>query len=223
MSVTRALVDTLPTALGIMLSPLPLVQFILVLLSERARSNGLVFLAGLAVLSFATVLGAAALLETAPTGTDASTSDVRGWVFLVLAALLLAVAARTLRDRSEPTTPRIYDRIGGMGPWAVLALTPTATVVNPKNLVLLGGAGTTLGSADLSSGATVLACALFALLVASPYAVAMVYLVVAGDTAAAQLERGKEWLVRHNRAITASLAGVIGLVLLVRGVAILVG
>ena len=222
MSVTRALVDTLPTALGIMLSPLPLVQFILVLLSERARSNGLVFLAGLAVLSFATVLGAAALLETAPTGTDASTSDVRGWVFLVLAALLLAVAART-RDRSEPTTPRIYDRIGGMGPWAVLALTPTATVVNPKNLVLLGGAGTTLGSADLSSGATVLACALFALLVASPYAVAMVYLAVAGDTAAAQLERGKEWLVRHNRAITASLAGVIGLVLLVRGVAILVG
>jgi hypothetical protein len=220
--VTRALIDTVPTALGIMLSPLPLVQFILVLLSERARSNGLVFLAGLVVLMFATTWGAAVLLETTSTGTT-STSDVRGWVFLVLAALLLAVAVRTLRDRSEPTTPRIYDRIGGMGPWAVLALTPTATVVNPKNLLLLTGAGTTLGSADLSSGATVLACVLFALLAASPYIVAVVYLALAGDTGAAQLERGKEWLVRHNRTITAALAGVIALVLLVRGLAILVG
>ena len=215
--VTQALLQTVPMAVGVMLSPAALIEFILVLLSRRARTNGLVFLAGTLVGLVLVPLTASFVVDTSATQTDTAPSSTRTWVFIVLGALLLLLAVRKLRDHSEPTTPKVYDLIGNMGPWAVLALTPGVTVLNPKNIVLLIGVGGIIGAAGLSNSSTVVACVIFALFTAAPYIAAVVYLLAGGDRATARLEQGKAWLIARNRTILGWVFFVLGLYLVLQG------
>ncbi|MGZ5404914.1 MAG: GAP family protein [Nocardioides sp.] len=214
---TATLLQTVPMAVGVMLSPAALIEFILVLLSRRARTNGLVFLGGTLVGLVLVPLIASFVVDTTATQTSAAPSSARNWILLVLGALLLLLAVRNLRDHSAPTTPKVYDLIGNMGPWAVLALTPGVTVLNPKNIVLLISAGGVIGGAGLSTTETVVAAALFAIFTAAPYIAAVVYLVVGGAAATTRLEQGKAWLVAHNRAIMGWVFFALGLYLLLQG------
>lgn len=214
---TQALLQTVPMAVGVMLSPAALIEFILVLLSRRARTNGLVFLGGTLAGLVLVPLIASFVVGTSSTQTDTAPSSARSWVFVVLGALLLLLAVRKLRDRSPATTPKVYDLIGNMGPWAVLALTPGVTVLNPKNVVLLIGVGGVLAGADLSTSQTMIASVVFAVFTASPYIAAVVYLVAGGDGATARLEQGKAWLIAHNRSIMGWVFFVLGLYLLLQG------
>ena len=83
----------------------------------------------------------------------------------------------------------MFDKIAGMGPGAVLVLVPGATVLNPKNLALLLSAGSQLGALDLAGVRLVVTAFVFALLGASPYVVAVAYLLLRVDRATVVLER----------------------------------
>lgn len=214
---TQTLLQTVPMAVGVMLSPAALIEFILVLLSRRARTNGLVFLGGTLVGLVLVPLVASFVVDTSSTQTNAAPSSTRAWILLALGLLLLVLAVRKLRDRSPATTPKVYDLIGSMGPWAVLALTPGVTVLNPKNIVLLIGVGGVIGSAGLSTTQVVVASVVFAVFTAAPYIGAVVYLVAGGDDATARLEQGKAWLILHNRSIMGWVFFVLGLYLLLQG------
>src|SRR3954469_7110360 len=97
----------LPFAVGVAVSPMPIVAVVLLLLTPRARTNGLAFLAGW----IAGIAGAGALLLAlaGPAGASEQHEPAAGvsWLKLLLGVLLVLVAARQWRGRSQAVaTPK---------------------------------------------------------------------------------------------------------------------
>ena len=123
----QAIGGSLPLAVGIALSPIPIIAVVLMLTSRRARVNGPAFvlgwLAGLAI------VGAIALAVAGAGGASKSGSPATwvSWVKIVLGVLLLLVAAREFRSRprgdAEPQMPkwmagkRSDKLLGGLKDW----------------------------------------------------------------------------------------------------------
>lgn len=205
------------SAVGFAVSPVTLIELILVLVSKRRVVNSIVLTVGIIVLSFVGVMigvgGAKAVGDT-----SAGPSRATGMVFVVLAGLLLGLAVKNWRNRADSSEMAMFTKIGDMGPKAVLLLAPGATLVNPKNLIILISAGQSIGSA--TSGAGVIVPALiFVLLATSPFWLATVYALWGGASAEARLDALRGWLMAKNRLIMAIVLGVLGIVLLAKGLA----
>jgi len=203
------------SAVGFAISPVTLIELILVLVSKRRVVNSIVLTVGIIVLSFVGVLigvgGANAVGDTA-----SGPSRATGVVFVLLAALLLALAVMNWRNRADASEMAIFAKIGDMGPKAVLVLAPGATLLNPKNLIILISAGQTIGST--STGAAVIVPALvFVVLATSPFWLATLYALGGGTAAEQHLDALRVWLMAKNRLIMAVVLGVLGLVLLAKG------
>ncbi len=120
----QAIGGSLPLAVGIALSPIPIIAVVLMLTSQRAGVNGPAFvigwLIGLGIIG-AIVLALAGPAEASQSGTPATWVS---WVKIGLGALLLLVAWREFRSRpqagEESQMPKIIgvklieDAIGGL-------------------------------------------------------------------------------------------------------------
>jgi Kef-type K+ transport system membrane component KefB len=93
----QAIGGSLALAVGIALSPIPIIAVVLMLTSEKARVNGPVFVLGWLV--GLGVVGAIVLAVAGPAGASKSGSPATwvSWVKVVLGVLLLLVAVRQFR------------------------------------------------------------------------------------------------------------------------------
>ena len=94
-----AIGQSLPLAVGVALSPVPIIAVVLMLTTPAARTNGPAFVIGwLAGLG---VLGAVVLALAGPAATedDGQPATWVSWLKLLLGALLLVVAVRQFRGR----------------------------------------------------------------------------------------------------------------------------
>jgi threonine/homoserine/homoserine lactone efflux protein len=106
----RTIGDMLPAAVGVAISPLPIVAVVLMLVTARGRVNGPAFLLGWLV----GIAAAGTILLLLASGADASEDGQPAswidWLKLVLGLLLLMVAVRQWRARphegEEPVTPK---------------------------------------------------------------------------------------------------------------------
>lgn len=81
---------------------MPIIAVTLMLFSQRARVNGLMFLLGW-VLALAVVSGVVyAAADQGNAATDSTTSDTIAWGKIVLGVLFLLLAARNWRTRPAP-------------------------------------------------------------------------------------------------------------------------
>ena len=98
----QVLGEILPLALGIAISPIPIIAIILMLITPKARSNGLAFLVGW--MTGLAVVGGIALALANAVGLSASSeaSQAESVIKLVLGVLLLLVALRQWRARPQP-------------------------------------------------------------------------------------------------------------------------
>ena len=94
-----AIGGSLPMAVGIAISPVPVIAVVLMLTTARARSNGPAFLAGW-LLGLAVV---GTIVLALPGSASASSSGAPatwvGWLKIGLGVLLLVVAVRQFRGR----------------------------------------------------------------------------------------------------------------------------
>jgi threonine/homoserine/homoserine lactone efflux protein len=90
--------------------------------------------------------------------------------------------------------------------------------INPKNLLLCLGAGTTIGSAHLETGQAVVAMVVFTLLASSTVAVPVIGYLAARDRTAGPLEEVRAWLTQNNAAVMAVLLLVLGASLVGKGI-----
>jgi hypothetical protein len=206
----------LPLAIGLALSPVAIVELILILFSRQRTVNTIVFVASLLLFSAAALVAGAAG-GAAASDSGSGPSPVVGAVFAGLGALLLVLGVRNWRNRSDTTEPAVLGTIAGMGPAAVAFLALGATWVNPKNLVLLLSAGQQVGSTDRPW----LWGAVFLLLGTAPYTLAAAYSLFGGNTAQQRLDGMRAWLVARNRLIMGIICTALGLLLLTRGLAAL--
>lgn len=218
---SEAIGSILPLALGVAISPVPIIAVILLLLSPRARSASVGFLlgwvAGIVVAVIVFTLLAAILPE--PSG---GSKPVKGAIQIVLGALLLLLAVVQWRRRpragEEPRLPKWMQAIDRVAFPTALGLGLLLSALNPKNLLMIAGAGVSIGAAHLSVGAIVVVMAIFTLIASSTVLVPVVGYLAAADRLRKPLDALRVWLGRENTVIMAILLLVIGVDLIGKGI-----
>jgi threonine/homoserine/homoserine lactone efflux protein len=218
-----AIGSVLTFAVGVAVSPVPIIAVILMLFSARARANGPAFLAGW-VLALALVSGVVYVLaDTGDVGTSSTATDVVAWGTLVLGVLLLVGAARRWRTRPAPGTeapmPKWMAGIDSMAPGKAFVLGVVLAGVNPKNLALTIGAATSLAQLTPTSTEAVVALVAFVLVASLTIVVPVVYALAGGPGARAKLDGAKTWLGANNAAVMAVLLLVFGVDLVAKALA----
>ena len=208
-------------AVGVAISPVPIIAVTLMLFSQRARVNGLMFLLGW-VVALAVVSGIAYLAaDQANAATDSTTADTIAWGKIVFGVLLLLLAARNWRTRpapgTEPEMPKWMAGIDALKPAKALGLGVLLAGVNPKNLMLTAAAGAALAALGLSSANAVGSLIVFIVVASLTIAGPVVYFLLGGDDAKARLDEMKNWLALHNNAVMAVLFLVFGAKLIADG------
>lgn len=213
----------LPLAVGIAISPLPVIAGILMLMSPRARSTGVGFLVGwLGGIVIVAVLFAA-LSSILPEQSDDGASPILGAVQLVLGVLMLLMAVRQWRGRpkpgADPEMPKWMAQIDGMTFFAALGLGLLLAALNPKNLLLGASAGVSLGSAGIGVGDMVIVVVIYTVLASSTVLIPVVGYLVASDRLRTPLGRMRDWLQAENAVIMTVLLLVLGVVIIGKGIA----
>jgi threonine/homoserine/homoserine lactone efflux protein len=213
--------DILPLAIGIAISPVPIIAVILMLFSRRARTNGPAFLIGW-ILGVAAVTVIVLLVANAgDVGTDSDASDTASGVKLVLGLLLVVLALRQWRGRPAPgevaAMPKWMSAIDAFTPVKAFATAIVLSAVNPKNLVLAVGAGAAISRGNLSGSEDAVAVVVFVALASSSIAIAVFAYLLGGSRAQHMLDGWKAWLTQHNAAVMTVLLLVMGVLLVGQG------
>jgi len=215
--------ETLPLALGIAISPIPIIAAILMLLSPRARVTSVGFLLGWIIGIFAAVTVFTVLSAVIPADDPDAAKPVRGAIQLALGLLLLLLAFGQWRKRpkagEEPTLPKWMQAIDKVSFPLAFGLGFLLSALNPKNLLMAAGAGVDIGAADLTVGAVAGIIAVFTLLAASTVLVPVVGYLFAASALRGPLDALRGWLARENGVIMAVLLLVIGVSLIGKGIA----
>jgi threonine/homoserine/homoserine lactone efflux protein len=217
-----AIGQTLSMAVGVALSPLPIIAVILMLVSERARVNGPAFVVGW--LAGLAVVGTIVLLVAGPA--DASDDgEPATWVAilkLVLGGLLVLVALKQWRGRPHDgetaPTPKWMGAIDDFTPPKALGAGAVLAGANPKNTLLAIGAATAIAQTGIPDGQQAVAYAVFAIIATIGVAAPVVIYFALGERAGPILERLKGWMGRYNGVIMAVLCLVIGAKLIGDGI-----
>jgi len=209
-----AIGEILPLAIGVAISPVPIIAIVLMLGTPRARSNGLAFALGW--LAGLTIVGGA-LLTLASGNSQENDGGPETWVSivkLVLGVLFLLLAARTWRSRpkagQEAAMPRWMQAIDTFTTGRSLVFGVLLSGVNPKNLALTIAAATTIAQTGISGGESAGALIAF-ILIGSLSILTPVFIYFAlGTRAAVILDELKDWMAGHNAAIMTVLLLVFG-------------
>ncbi len=219
---TEVIGQLLPLAVGVALSPVPIIAVVLMLGTPAGRVNGPAFLLGWIV--GLTVVGTIVLLVAG--GAGASDSDGPAtWVAvleLLLGALLLLVAVRQWRGRPKggeagdlPKWMRSIDRFTA---GRSVAMGAALSGVNPKNLLLTVAAAAAVAQAGLSAGEQAVSMGVFVLIGTLGPGIPVVIYFAMGERAERLLGELKLWMAGNNAAIMAVLCLVIGAKLLGDGI-----
>jgi len=220
--------DLLPLAIGIAISPIPIIACILMLFSARAQVNGPAFLLGW-VVGVAVVTTAVVILSDTSGMTDSTTGGAsrKDLIEFLLGVAAILLGVRQWRGRPEPgeapALPSWMEAIDGFTPGRALAFGVLLSAVNPKNLALAIAGGVAIDSAMAAGGNAAAMIALFVVVASLSIAVPVLYLLVGGERAKVRLDGWRTWLAAHNAAVMAVLFVVIGAKLLGQGLDGLLG
>jgi hypothetical protein len=217
----RAVSEVLPFAVGVAISPVPIIAVILMLFSARARVNGPAFLLGWIVGLGGVCAVVYAVANAGDVATDQDASDTTYWIKVGLGVVLVLAARRHWRKRPAPGTtapmPKWMGAINAFTPIKALGLGVGLSAVNPKNLVLTIGAAATVAQTGGSTTDAVVALAVFVVLASLTIGGPVVISLVGGERVRHVLDEWKAWLSAHNAAVMAVLLLVFGVVLVSQG------
>lgn len=212
----------LPLAIGVAISPVPIIAAVLMLLSPKARTTSVGFLLGwlIGIIAAVTIF---TLLSSVITEQDPDASaPIRGIVQLVLGGAALWVALGQWRKRpkpgEEPVLPKWMQAIDQASFPFAFGLGFVLGSVNPKNLLLAASAGTTIGALELSAGAVIVVIAVYTLVAGCTVLVPVLGYLVAAEKLREPLNALRRWLTQENATIMAVLMLVLGVQLLGKGI-----
>lgn len=214
--------EILPLALGIAISPIPIIAAILMLLSPKARGTSLGFLLGWILGIVVAVVIFTLLAAVIPQGDSDDPKPIAGVIKIVLGIGLLLLAVRQWRTRpaegAEPAMPKWMSAIDTMNPGRGLVLGFLLSGLNPKNLLMSVAAGVAIGSAALPPGEATVAVIVFTVIAAATVAVPVIAYLAATTRMAGPLGSLRTWLLHNNATVMAVLLLVIGVVLIGKGI-----
>jgi hypothetical protein len=220
----EAIGGLLPLAVGVAISPFPIVGMVLMLLTPKAKPNGISFLAGwIAGVAVAGAVVIAVLNAIGVTDDNADPADWTYWLKLVLGLGLLLIAVRQWQHRphagDDVSMPTWMNALDSFTPGKSVGLAVLLSAVNPKNLIFIVGGAAAVVQADLSVGGDVVAWAVFTVIATIGVAAPLAIYLFLGDRADAVLNSLKTWMATNNTAVMAVLLLVIGVKLIGDGIA----
>jgi len=209
----EAIGQILPFAVGVALSPIPIVGVVLMLGTPAGARNGPAFLLGW-IAGISVAGGIVILVATsANASSDGGPTDWVSWLKLALGGLLLAVAAKQWRSRPapgvEPQLPTWLRSVDHFTPTRSIALGFALSALNPKNLVLIIGAAAAIAQTGIEAGDEVVCLAVFALVATLGPAIPVVIYLAMRERATRVLASLEAWMAAHSAAIMAALCLVI--------------
>jgi threonine/homoserine/homoserine lactone efflux protein len=203
----------LPSAVGVALSPIPIIAVILMLDTPRARSNGPAFALGWVVgLSAVSVI--VLLVAHGASDPDSGSSTSVNWVTLGLGVLFLALAGRQWRTRpkkgEEAVMPKWMASVDGFTAPKSLVLGLALSAANPKNLALTLAAAASIAQAGLSAGQDTIAVAVFVVIGSVTVVGPVLFFLLARKSAAEPLAAVKAFMSEHNAVIMMVILVVLG-------------
>ena len=212
------MVELLPLALVITVSPLSIIPGVLVLHAPHPRETSLAYLAGwlLGLTGLTAIfIGISDMLG----GLKESPPAWASWLRIsVGAALIVFGVIRWLTRRGHDHIPAWMRTMNSVTPMRAAVTGAALTVVNPKVLFICAAAGLAIGTDALGVAGTVLSAALFVAVAGSSVALPVLAYAGAGERLDAPLERLKNWMEKHNASLVAAILLVIGLVVLYKGI-----
>jgi threonine/homoserine/homoserine lactone efflux protein len=213
--------DLLPLAVGVAISPVPIIAVILMLLAPRAGGTSAGFLAGWVAGIVVVTVVVLLIAGAADLGTTSEPSAVASWIMLLLGVLLVLLGVRQWQGRpgpgEHPVLPKWMAAIDTFTPAKGAGLGFLLSGVNPKNLTICLAAGVAIAGGNLSGAGDAVAVAVFTALAASTVAVPVIAHAAASDRMTGPLKGLKTWLELNNTAVMAVLLLVVGAVLVGKG------
>ncbi len=210
--------EILSPAIGVLISPFPIVGLILILLSKRARSNSVFYMLGWMVGSAAMFLIGLFFMDVgAQQGEPGLVSKI---VSLVLGALLIVFAVREFLKRPKkgetPKTPKWFEKMSQIKIWGAAGFGFFLSALNIKNALLSLGAGAAVGALGLTWAQQAGSTVIYVLLASAVIIVLTVAFLILGDRIDEMLENVSDWLIDNNSVIMSVLMLLLGVNLLVK-------
>ena len=222
MPVGAVIGDLLPSAIGVAISPIPIIAVILMLLSKRARATSVGFLIGwiLGIIVVTAIIWA--ISGAADLASSSGPSTAASWISLVLGILLLLLGFAQWRKRPKPgetgTLPTWMASIEDFTAIKAAGLALVLSAANPKNLLMFVAAGTAIGESGVSTGKGIVALLVFTVLAASSVLVPVLGYLFASDKVKPWLDELRVWLQQNNAAVMSVLFLVLGVSQLGKGI-----
>ena len=214
--------DLLPLALGVAISPVPIIAAILMLLSPQSKSTSVGFLIGWVAGIVASVTLFTLLSSLIPEGDGGGSRPAPGVIKILIGLALVILAVRQWRSRPENGAADLPGWMAGIDSMTAGSSTVVGlrlSVVDPKNLVLMIGTGVAIGGAGLTVGVVTAVIVVFTIIAASTVLIPVVGYLLAPGHLRKLLERVRVWLAQNNAATMAVLLFVLGIVLVGKGIA----
>ena len=212
----------LPSAVGVAISPLPIIAVVLMLVTALGRVNGPAFLLGWMT---GLVMVGAVLLAVASGGDARELGAPATWVSVVilgLGVLLLLTARKQWRGRPRAgdavQTPQWLEALDTFSPVKAAGAGVVLSALNPKNLLLAVAGAAAIAQTGLSLGQQVMAYVVFVLMATTGVGAPVLIYFAMGERSRLLLNRLKHWMAQHSAVILAVLWLLIGLKLINDGI-----
>ena len=221
MPVGAVIGELLPSAIGVAISPIPIIAVILMLLSRRARANSVGFLIGWLFGIIAATAIIWAISGAADLASSTGPTTAASWISLVVGILLLLLGIGQWRKRPKAgevaALPKWMASIEDFTAIKAAGLAVVLSAANPKNLLMFVAAGTALGESGVSTGSGIVALIIFTVLAASSVLVPVLGYLFASEKVKPWLDELREWLQQNNAAVMSVLFLVLGVTQLGKG------
>jgi threonine/homoserine/homoserine lactone efflux protein len=214
--VITALGEVLPLAIGIAVSPFPVIPAILMLFTRRAGATSAGFLVGW-VIGIGVVAAGFTALATLIESRDYPPTWA-SWLRILVGVTLAVLGVRQWLTRARRNDPPAWmQSIEDSTPLGAVRLGVLLSAANPKILLLAAAAGLAIGSEDLGAAAASAAIVLFTAISSSTVAAPVVLYALRGDRILGPMSSMRDWLQANNASVMAVVITVVGLALIIKG------
>lgn len=212
----QSIASILPLSLAVALSPMPIAALLLMLLSNKAKINSVMFstgwIVGLAVLVYAVSF----LVSGSSSSIKASGFSLKQIIDIALGILLVFFAIKQWKGRPKKgqsaTMPKWMSAVVSFSPVKAFAVGFLLATVNFKNTPVGIAVGTTLS--HLSSSGQLTGFIVYLLLASSTILLPTLAFLAFGKSLQGTISSLKTWLINNNATIMFVLFLIIGVMLI---------
>lgn len=209
----QAIGGFLPAAIGIAISPIPVIAVILMLGTPKARTNGPAFALGWVIGVLAVTL-AIVVLAGGADDPDSATSTGIGWGQVAVGVLFFVLAGKQWRKRPRggetAEMPAWMSAVDSFAAPKSFSLGIVLSAANPKNLALTAAGAASIAQAGLSGGELAVAVTVFVAIASITVVGSVAFYVLATDRAKGPLGSLEEFMARNSNVIMTILFLVLG-------------